>query len=77
MAQSKWKPSSNKGQDFSNHFMSLGSETQSWGQSKFSASTSLTETKVTLIKSLGLQIYLAKMSVGCDKIKINQNFKRT
>ena len=44
MAQFKCKLSSNIGQDFFNHFMSLSSETRRRHQSKFSASTSLAET---------------------------------
>ena len=44
MAQFKCKPSSNIWQDFSNHLMSLWSETRKRRQSILSASRSLTET---------------------------------
>ena len=46
MAQFKCKPSLNIQQDFPNHFMSICFETRKRHQSKFSASTSLTETRI-------------------------------
>ena len=52
MAQFKCKLSSNIGQDFFNLFMSLSSETRKRRQSKFSASTSLTETNSMYIYPL-------------------------
>ena len=55
MAQFKHKPSSNIPQDFLNHFMSLRPETWKMRQSKFSASTSLTETISTIAKQYYLE----------------------
>ena len=63
MTQFKCKLSSNIRQDFPNHFMSLWSETRKRRQSKFSASTSLTETSLHhAISTEKCQIWIATLS---------------